>query len=194
VRIVSVGRAVVKKGFDTLLEALALLPDEINWQFDHIGGGELLEQLKAQADRLGIAGRISWHGAQPQERVIALYREADIFVLPSRIAPDGDRDGLPNVLVEAASQRLACLSTTISGIPELIEDGRHGVLVEPEDAQLLCGGLLRLARDPQLRQTMGDAANRRVREQFDHVVSIGQLMALFGGAQPELPADARQTA
>jgi glycosyltransferase involved in cell wall biosynthesis len=135
VRIVSVGRAVLKKGFDTLLEALALLPDELNWQFDHIGGGELLEQLKAQADRLGIAGRISWHGAQPQERVIALYREADIFVLPSRIAPDGDRDGLPNVLVEAASQRLACLSTTISGIPELIEDGRHGVLVEPEDAQ-----------------------------------------------------------
>jgi glycosyltransferase involved in cell wall biosynthesis len=194
VRIVSVGRAVLKKGFDTLLEALAQLPEEINWQFDHIGGGELLEQLKAQADRLGIAGRIGWHGAQPQERVIALYREADIFVLPSRIAPDGDRDGLPNVLVEAASQRLACLSTTISGIPELIEDGRHGVLVEPEDAQLLCGGLLRLARDPQLRQTMGDAANRRVREQFDHVVSIGQLMALFGGAQPELPADTRQTA
>jgi glycosyltransferase involved in cell wall biosynthesis len=194
VRIVSVGRAVLKKGFDTLLEALAQLPEELNWQFDHIGGGELLDQLKAQAGRLGIAGRITWHGAQSQERVIALYREADIFVLPSRIAPDGDRDGLPNVLVEAASQRLACLSTTISGIPELIEDGRHGLLVEPEDAQTLCAGLLRLARDPKLRQALGDAADERVREHFDHVVSIRQLMALFAGEQAEPSPQARQMA
>lgn len=194
VRIVSVGRAVVKKGFDTLLEALALLPDELNWRFDHIGGGDLLDQLKSQAEKLGIAKRITWHGAQPQERVIALYRQADVFVLPSRIAPDGDRDGLPNVLVEAASQGLACLSTTISGIPELIENGRHGVLVEPEDAQLLSDGLLRLARDPQLREALGSAANSRVREHFDHVVPISQLMALFAGDQTVPAQTVRQTA
>jgi len=181
VRIVSVGRAVTKKGYDTLLDGLALLPRDVHWTFAHAGGGTLLEDLMQQADRLGIADRITWHGAMAQEEVLKLYRESDVFVLPCRIAPDGDRDGLPNVLVEAASQALACVSTNISGVPELIDDGSHGLLVDADDPKSLADALARTARDPVLRARLGAAAESKVREHFDHQASVGQLMSLFAG-------------
>lgn len=179
VRFVSVGRAVAKKGYDTLLEALALLPAGLHWRLDHAGGGELLDDLKAQAERLGIDDRIVWHGAQDQSAVLALYRACDLFVLPCRIAPDGDRDGLPNVLVEAASQGLACVSTRISGVPELISDKRYGKLVRPEDPAALATALGQLARQPARRAALGEAVEERVREEFDHQASIRQLLELF---------------
>ena len=125
VLILSVGRAVDKKGFDILLQALARLPADLHWRFEHIGGGELLGKLRAQAAELGIADRISWKGGMAQDEVLARYRQADIFALACRISGDGDRDGLPNVLVEASSQRLTCISTTISGVPELISRRRE---------------------------------------------------------------------
>ncbi len=184
VRFVSVGRAVTKKGYDTLLDALARLPKDVHWQFDHAGGGELLEELRRQADRVGVADRITWHGAMAQKDVLQLYRDADIFVLPCRIAPDGDRDGLPNVLVEAASQGLACVSTDVSGVPELIDDGVHGVLVNADDPEQLAAALTRLASDPELRTRFGAAAENRVRGHFDHQASVGQLMDLFSQRGP----------
>ncbi|MGB1025642.1 MAG: glycosyltransferase family 4 protein, partial [Rhodospirillaceae bacterium] len=133
VQLISVGRAVPKKGYPTLLEALARLPQDLHWRFTHIGGGKESKALKAQADKLGLADRISWLGARPQQEVLAAYGASDAFVLPCRVEADGDRDGLPNVLMEAQSQRLACVSTKISAIPELIEDGVSGLLVPPDD-------------------------------------------------------------
>ncbi len=177
--IVSVGRAVEKKGYDTLLDALALLPPQLNWRFEHIGGGDLLAKLKRQAETLGIDGRIIWNGALAQEEVLARYRSADIFALACRIAPDGDRDGLPNVLVEASSQKLPCVSTRVSGVPELISNGENGLLVPPEDSPAMAAALERLIRDPALRRRLGEAAEKRVREEFDHHASVNQLKALF---------------
>ncbi|MEO1159552.1 MAG: glycosyltransferase [Pseudomonadota bacterium] len=179
IRFVSVGRAVTKKGYDTLLDALAKLPDDIHWRFDHAGGGDLLEDLRQQAAKLGIADRITWHGAMAQEDVLKLYRDCDVFVLPCRIAPDGDRDGLPNVLVEAASQALACVSTDVSGVPELIDDGIHGLLVQANDPDALAAALTKATRDPALRARLGAAAESKVRGQFDHQASVRQLMDLF---------------
>ena len=123
VTLLSVGRAVEKKGYEDLLQALARLPEDLHWRLVHVGGGELRDALRARAASLGLGARIDWRGALPQDQVLALYRTADLFVLASRIARDGDRDGLPNVLMEAQSQGLACLSTRVSAIPELIEDG-----------------------------------------------------------------------
>ncbi|KXF74914.1 colanic acid biosynthesis glycosyltransferase WcaL [Paramesorhizobium deserti] len=177
--ILSVGRAVEKKGFDTLLQALALLPRDLAWRFEHVGGGDQLNRLKGFAQKLGIASRVSWNGALAQEDVLQLYRSADIFTLACRIASDGDRDGLPNVLVEAASQRLPCVSTNVSGIPELLTDGETGVLVPPDDPKALARALEYVIRDPTLRVRLGDAAERRVRVHFDHQSSIGQLKNLF---------------
>ncbi|HEV7309733.1 glycosyltransferase family 4 protein [Ensifer sp.] len=179
VRIVSVGRAVGKKGYDVLLRALSLLPADLNWRFEHIGAGELTGKLKALASELGVSDRVVWKGALDQTDVLAHYRASDIFALACRVTADGDRDGLPNVLVEASSQRLACISTAISGVPELLEDGENGRVVASEDPQALATALEQLIRDPKLRQRLGDAAERKVRGQFDHHTSIDQLAGLF---------------
>lgn len=181
--LLSVGRAVEKKGYDVLLEALALLPRTLAWRFIHIGGGELLNELRAWADWLGLSDRISWQGLCAQEEVLRQYRESDLFVLPCRIASDGDRDGLPNVLVEAASQKLASVSTMISGVPELLTDNVSGLLVAPEDPGELSAAILKAIRNPDLRRRLGEAAEKRVREAFDHKASVRQLGALFDAAR-----------
>lgn len=180
--LLSVGRAVRKKGFDVLLRALALLPGDLHWRFQQIGGGDELPRLRALATELGIAEKIDWKGALAQQDVLEHYRTSDIFTLACRIGDDGDRDGLPNVLVEASSQRLACVSTSISGIPELFSNGENGLLVEPEAPEALAKVLETAIREPALRQKMAKAAETRVRQEFDHWTSIHQLQSLFSSS------------
>lgn len=182
VRIVSVGRAVPKKGYDILLRALALLPPDLHWRFTHLGAGSEVAKLKRFADALGIADRCTWRGAADQTEVIAAYREADIFVLASRIARDGDRDGLPNVIVEAASQGLPSVASRISGIPELITDGTSGWLFPPEDPAALAAALAEAIRDPAARLARGAAAEAQVRRHFDYRTSVAELTALIDPA------------
>jgi glycosyltransferase involved in cell wall biosynthesis len=177
--ILSVGRLVPKKGYPTLLAALAQLPPACDWHLTHIGGGPLDGELKTLAQKLGIAARIDWLGALPQERVLAAYRAADIFVLAAQVAADGDRDGLPNVLMEAQSQRLAAVATNISGIPELIIDHETGLLVPPEDAGALAAALRRLIEDPALRQRLAEAGFTRVRGHFAMDAGINDLERRF---------------
>ncbi|MDH3451488.1 MAG: glycosyltransferase family 4 protein [Gammaproteobacteria bacterium] len=173
--LLTVGRAVPKKGLDNLLRALAALPEDCHWRWHHVGGGSQLPALKQLAGELTLGDALQWHGALAQAQVLALYRQADVFVLPSRIAADGDRDGLPNVLMEAQSQRLACIATAVSGIPELIEDQVTGILVPPQDCDALQSALLRLITDPQQRKRLGNAGFTRVRERFSHQQGIDFL-------------------
>jgi glycosyltransferase involved in cell wall biosynthesis len=187
VRLLSVGRAVPKKGYDRLLQALALLPPDLQWTFEHIGGGAGLGALKVQAQSLGLAGRIRWRGSATQETVLERMRASDLFVLASRIADDGDRDGLPNVLMEAQSQALACVATAVSAIPELIRDGETGLLVPPDDIMALARAMERLMRDPLLRQRLGAAGEARVRSAFAHDATIDDLLALL---RPHLGTEA----
>ncbi len=135
------------------------------------------ERLQAQARELKLETRVVWAGALAQDEVLAHYRDADLFVLPSKIAADGDRDGLPNVLMEAQSQRLACLSTSISGIPELILHAESGWLVEQQDIEGLARALEKLARDPDLRERLATAGLARVREHFSMQKGIDTLVA-----------------
>lgn len=180
VRLLSVGRAVEKKGFDTLLEALAILPAAMAWTWTHVGGGPLLPDLKAQAERLRIGSRVSWRGPQDQEAVLRAYDDADLFVLPCRVAADGDRDGLPNVLVEAQSQGIACVSTTVSGVTELIADRCTGRLVPPDDAPALAAALSDLIADPAERLRLARAGAGRVAAAFDARTATSRLLSLFG--------------
>ncbi|WP_339632940.1 glycosyltransferase family 4 protein [uncultured Sneathiella sp.] len=175
VEILSVGRAVAKKGYDDLLTALAALPQELNWRFVHIGGGPLLGDLKAVATKLGIADRIDWRGALPQREVLAALQSADIFVLASRIADDGDRDGLPNVLMEAQSQKLPVVATNVSAIPELVIDGETGLLVPERNLAAMTAALMRLCAEPALREQFAEKGNKRLRELFDANDLIGKL-------------------
>jgi len=178
--LLSVGRLVEKKGTDVLLEALALLPPELHWRLVHIGGGPLKPQLERLAEARGIAGRISWRGALPQPEVLAALRSADLFALASRVAGDGDRDGLPNVLAEAQSQGLACAATAVSAIPELIEDGVTGLLVPPESPAALAQALRSLMADPARRVALGDAGRERVRTRFQLEPNLERLARRFG--------------
>ncbi len=181
VRILSVGRVVAKKGYRGLLEALAALPPTVHWEMTHIGGGPLRAACERQAQALGIAGRIKWMGPQPQEAVIARYRASDLFALNCRIAADGDRDGLPNVLVEAQSQGLAVVSTTLSGVPELIEHGVNGLLVEPDNPPALGNALRTLITNPALREQLGTAGRAIVFSRFDKDSNFAPLHRLITG-------------
>ncbi len=173
-RLLSVGRLVEKKGFDNLIDALALLPEDLDWTWTHIGGGGLGEMLRDRARHVGIGDRITWMGACDQPEVIDAMRRSDLFVLPSRIAADGDRDGLPNVLMEAASQRLPILSTPVSAIPEFITSGTHGTLA-PDTPADLARAISALASRPDCAAAMADAAYDRLRSEFSMAPGIAQL-------------------
>ncbi len=175
-RMLSVGRLVEKKGFDRLLDAFALLPQSLDWHWTHIGGGALNDTLRAHADAKGLSERITWKGACDQPEVIADMRAADLFVLPSRIAQDGDRDGLPNVLMEAASQLLPILSTPVSAIPEFIQSGTHGVLSKDDPASL-AAAMTDLAENPAKATRLARAAHKRLLADFQMDPGIARLSA-----------------
>ncbi|MEQ8651714.1 MAG: glycosyltransferase family 4 protein [Kiloniellales bacterium] len=186
VRLLSVGRAVAKKGYDDVLDALAALPQDLDWQLTHIGGGSESERLKARAQELGLEGRIIWRGAQPQSAVLEAYRNADLFLLASKVADDGDRDGLPNVLMEAQSQALACLATELPGIEELITDGETGALVPPAAPAALSTALEALIRDPAERFRLGQAGQQRLRRDFDAGPCLEGLLRRFARTPAEV--------
>jgi len=179
VRIFSVSRVVKKKGLDRLIEALALLPRDTAWRLTHIGAGPGLPSLQRLAAARGVAHRIDWMRAQPQGGVLASLRAADLFALAPRVLESGDRDGLPNVLMEAQSQGLAVVATAVSGVPELVVDRKTGMLVPPNDVPALADALLTLIRDPALRNAMGRAGERRMHAMFDASAWLDRLAARF---------------
>ena len=194
IRLLSIGRLVAKKGFATLLEAASKLPSALHWRLTVIGSGELKGELMRQAAALGIAERVSFVGARAQDEVVTALREADLFVLACREGEKGDRDGLPNVILEAASQRLAILSTAYAAVPEFIEDGLEGVLVAPDDPQALGAALARLCADPQRRMRLAAAARAKFERSFsfsDGITAIEErLRASMEAAETKPCGDA----
>ncbi|MCA0305677.1 MAG: glycosyltransferase [Proteobacteria bacterium] len=192
--VLSIGRKVEKKGFDDLLDALARVPDTLHWRFEHVGGGELGDALKARAERLGIAGRCRWLGAQPQAEVFAALRRADVFVLASKKASDGDQDGLPNVLMEAAHQGVPLVATRAAAIAEFVDDGDNGLLVSPGDPAALAAALARMIADPDLRLRLAARASDIVRTRFSYDTGVDWIAGALAGrpgdgtAQPEARA------
>jgi len=178
--ILSVGRLVEKKGTGVLLQALARIPHGLNWRLVHVGGGPLKSRLQRLAVELGISSRVQWRGALTQDALLTEYRNADVFALASRIAADGDRDGLPNVLAEAQSQALACVATRVSAIPELVRDGQTGLLVDENDAGGLARALETLVANPARRRALGQAGQARVTEAFALDANIEALARKFG--------------
>ena len=187
VTILSVCRLVEKKGMDVLLEALARLPAPLNWRLVHVGGGPLHRALERQARKLGIGERITWCGSLSQDQLLPKLRDADLFALACRVAADGDRDGLPNVLMEAQSQGLACVATHVSAIPELIRDGVTGVLVDAEAPAALARALESLITDPLRRASLGAAGRARVTTEFSIDANFERLAEKFGLQRLEAP-------
>ncbi|MCJ2142084.1 glycosyltransferase family 4 protein [Methylobacterium sp. E-066] len=186
-RLLCVGRLVAKKGHDDLIDALAALPKTLHWRLDLIGGGELRGALEARVRERSLTERVTFLGALAQPAVVAAMRAADLFVLPTKPAPGGDRDGLPNVLMEAASQALPILATAFAGTPEFITDGTHGTLVAPGDPAALANALSRLASDPALRLRLGEAARVRLVRDFSEAAAIdliAEALRLSAGLTP----------
>ncbi len=167
--ILSVGRLREKKGFGTLIDACAMLRDQgRKFRCAIIGYGPDQATLQAQIARLGLVSQVQLLGKLPQEEVIAAYREAALFVLPCQIGADGDRDGIPNVLLEAMAMGLPAVSTEVSGIPEVLRDGENGLLIPAQDPAALTLAIERLLCSPQDRQRMGQQGRRTVAEHFDN--------------------------
>jgi glycosyltransferase involved in cell wall biosynthesis len=190
--VLTVGRLVAKKGFDTFVEACGLLDRwgealqaTIVGEDDDVGDGfSVGEDLRRRVARLGLEGRIRMLGQIGQADVYERYREASVFCLPCRVLDNGDRDGIPNVLLEAMSCGVPVISTPVSGIPELIEDGTNGLLVAQNDPRALADAILRLHRDRDLAARLAVAGRETVRERFDGSASSRRLARLFQQAIP----------
>lgn len=179
-RILSVARLTAKKGLDTVLRALAQLKEQgVDFEYVLVGDGEERAQHLELIERLGLTPVCRWLGTQTHEEVVKLYDWADVFVLGCRVAANGDRDGIPNVLAEAMAMGVPVVATMISGIPELVEDGRTGLLVEPDDIDGLARAILRLASDHELRSRLIPAAQAKIRADFDNRVLTQRLAEVY---------------
>lgn len=181
-KIVSVGRLVPKKGFDVLLRACARLKKEgREFRLTIIGDGPERQRLARTAAELTLGKSIYLQGRQPLPEVASALARGDVFALASVIAADGDRDGLPNVILEAMAAGLPVVASRLGGIPEAVTDGETGLLVEPGDEEALAEGLGRLLDDPALREKLGEAGRKVVVERFDvrqNVAKLAELMQL----------------
>jgi glycosyltransferase involved in cell wall biosynthesis len=179
VRLVSVARAVEKKGLRVLVDALAQLPRTVAFRLDHYGGGPLIGELKEKSRCLGLADRIVWHGPQPHAAVIAALDRSDLFVLPARMGSDGDRDGIPNALLEAQARGLAVVSTRVGGIEEAVADGQTGRLVASGDGAALAATMKALIQNPSAREALGRAALAHARQAYDAEAGYDALAELL---------------
>ncbi|MEN9936499.1 MAG: hypothetical protein RLZZ387_3078 [Chloroflexota bacterium] len=178
--IVSVGRLVEKKGFPDLLRACGLLARSgRSFRLAIYGDGPQRGELAALAAELGVA--LELPGERPQRDLVPVLQSADVFALTPFVTEDGDRDGVPNVLVEAMACALPAVSTAVSGIPELVRDGENGLLCAARDVTGIAGALGRLLDSAADRRRLGAAARRTVVEQFDLRAAARELAGLFGG-------------
>jgi glycosyltransferase involved in cell wall biosynthesis len=178
--LLSVGQLKEKKGFPYLLRACRMLRDQgYDFACEIIGEGPQRRELEAMVTDLGLDDTVVLRGAVSHQEVLERYARAALFALACVPAEDGDRDGIPNVLLEAMAMRVPVVSSRFSGIPEAVEDGCTGLLVPPRDTEALAGALIRLLDDRDLRERMGRAGRERVEEHFDIRDNIGRLVDLF---------------
>lgn len=180
-RLVTVGRLADTKGHSTLIAACDRLQRAgVRFSCRVVGGGEASAALQADVGERGLDRRIHFMGPMSHDAVRHVLGDSDVFVLACRQAADSaDQDGIPVALMEAMSMGLCVISTSISGVPELIEDGVSGLLVPPKDDRALATAIERVLRDATLRRRLGVAARRRIEERFELHASARRLMTLF---------------
>lgn len=190
-RIVTIARLIPKKGLDTAIDAVArLVHDGHAIRYDIYGDGPLRDRLRRRAASAGLADAVALHGAVPHRTAMAALAGADVAVLPCRPAPDGDLDGIPVFLMEAASLGVPVVTTAVSGIPELV--GPHqGWLVPPHDPAALAAAIRAVAANPVVAQRRARALRARLRSEFAPAVQADRLLAVWRsltGATPARPA------
>ena len=185
--IVSVGRAVEKKGFSDLIEACSILRIQgCQFRCQIIGGGPLEQALRDQIDHLGLSGFVELTGALPQEVVRKRLQKADLFALPCVSEADGGMDCLPTVILEAMREGLPVVSTNLAGVPELVRDGVTGILVGEREPSDLAFAIRSIVETEKLKKSMGLAGYSAAKEFFDVQKTVAQLCKLirFGNGDP----------
>ena len=178
--ILAVGQLKERKGFPVLLRACHILMQEgAEFQCEIIGDGPDRESLERLWRNLGLEETVTFAGARPNTEVMDRYADASIFVLPCVIGSDDDRDGIPNVLLEAMANELPIISTPVSGIPEILKDEVTGLMSKSGDQESLADAMSRLLRDPELRMALGRRGREVVRERFDIHKNIDRLLELL---------------
>lgn len=179
--VLAVGRFVEKKGFSYLIEACARLNAQGTRLRCMIVGEKDTDYARVEAmiRSAQLQDIVELRPAVSQEELRKIYAEADLFVLPCQVMDDGDRDGIPNVLAEAMAMGIPVVSTSISGIPELVADGRDGMLVPERDSAALANAMRQLLESPHLRSQLGQAARGKICAVFDSRQTTQRLKDLF---------------
>jgi glycosyltransferase involved in cell wall biosynthesis/aminoglycoside phosphotransferase (APT) family kinase protein len=171
------------KGLRHLIRASALVASQVpGFRCRIIGEGSQRHELQALIVELGVAETVELMGGRPQHEVIQLLKGADLFVLPSVVAPSGQMEGIPVALMEAMASELPVIATAISGIPELVQDQHSGMLVEPEDDEALAQAIVRLCKDPALRRRFGHAGRGKVASDYQLEPNVALLRECFAKA------------
>ncbi len=180
--IVSVGRLIEKKGFADLIDACSILMGRgRNFACEIIGEGELELALRAQVTQLGLQGHVVFLGPLPQKELFGRVQRAAAFAAPCVVGDDGDRDGLPTVLLEAMALGTPCVSTDVTGIPEVLRHDETGLRVPQHDPARLAAALERLLDDAALRQRLAGRAHSLIETEFDICHNAARQRALFHG-------------
>lgn len=178
--ILAVGRLVPKKGFDVLLDAIALLKKQnVDMRCTLVGSGKLEKELADKIEALGIGGSITMAGPMPQQDIIRMMKAANMVVAPCVVSEDGDRDGLPTVLLEAMALGTPVISTQVAGIPELVSDGLTGLCVPERDPQALADAMKRLLDDHDLCRTLSRNGRDLIEREYDEDRNAAQLRRVF---------------
>jgi glycosyltransferase involved in cell wall biosynthesis len=186
-RLLTVARMTPKKGLPTVFRAVRHLRDRgVAVEHVLIGDGEARQEVLDALHRFGLEGVVRWLGTQPHHVVVEHYRRADVFVLGCEIAATGDRDGIPNVLLESMAMATPVVATTVSAIPELIRDGVTGLLVPPGNPEAMARAITRLTRDDSLRQKIVHQAKETVSREFDNRELIKELAGIYRREIPGL--------
>ena len=179
-RVLTVARMTEKKGLPTVLKAIRCLRDQgIRVQHTLIGDGDIREEILRLIDTLDLGDVVRWLGTRPHDVVLGHYRHSDLFVLGCELASNGDRDGIPNVLLESMAMGVPVVATNISAIPELIQHEKTGLLVSPRQPEAMASAMMRLLTDRDLRKGIIAAAKDRVVRDFNNRRLILDLATLF---------------
>lgn len=182
-RILTVARLVEKKGHEVALRALASVREALPaFRYEIVGEGPLAESLSDLVGRLGLDDVVRFRGALSDSDVRRLLGCADMFVLASQTARSGDQEGTPVSLMEAQACGVPVVSTHHSGIPEVVLDGRSGLLVEAGDVDALAAAVVRLVREHEAWPRLGAAGRAHIEAEFDIRASVDQLVAVYGVA------------
>jgi colanic acid/amylovoran biosynthesis glycosyltransferase len=178
--ILSVGRLVEKKGLSVLIDACAILrQQQLEFRCQIVGTGALEAELQQQIQRLGLQSNVEIVGPRPQSEVFQLMQQAAVFAAPYIIGCDGNRDGLPTVLLEAMALGTPCVSTDVTGIPEIVSDRDTGLMVPQRDVKQLAIALQQLLSKPQLRVQLSMRARQLIESKFDIHQNTAALRTLF---------------